>query len=57
MVWVAVVIIVVILGVALAWFYRRAQDVDAEVADAEGHPTTPIFGGVARHIRRNSEGR
>ena len=56
MVWVAVVLIVVILGVGLALFYRRAQQVDSEVADAEGHPTTPLFAGVQRRIRRNSEG-
>jgi hypothetical protein len=45
---------VILLGVVLALFYRHAQRVDAEVADAQGHPTSPMFGGVQRRIRRNS---
>ena len=57
MVWFAVVLVVVALAVLLTLFYRHAQRVDAEVADAEGHATTPMFGGVARRIRRSTAGR
>jgi hypothetical protein len=54
-VWLAVVLIVVVLGVLLTLFYRHAQRVDAEVADAEGQATSPMFGGVVRRIRRSSD--
>ncbi len=54
MIWFAVVLVLVVLAVLMTLFYRHAQQVDGEVADAEGHPTTPMFGGVTRRIRRNS---
>ncbi len=56
MVWLALIVAVVVLGVVLWRFYRHAQDVETEVSDSAGHVPPPMFAGTQRKIRRNSQG-
>lgn len=56
MVWVALIVAVVVLGVVLWRLYRHAQEVETEVSDSAGHTLPPMFAGTQRKIRRNSQG-
>jgi hypothetical protein len=55
-IWVAVVAVVVVLGVVLTWFYRRAQRVQGDLEAMDGGAPPPMFGGTQRKIRRSSSG-
>ncbi len=52
--WIAIIIIVVLLGAALAWLAKRSREADDELADMnKGHTNGPaIFGIFSRDRRR-----
>jgi hypothetical protein len=55
-VWVAIVVILAVLAVALLLGYRHAQSVQDELAALDHGPPPPMFAGTQRKIRRASRG-